>query len=866
MADGAKMAGAASPGAAMGAMATCSLFCGLWRTDGGFVSTIHIKNSLITAPLMVTPSLFTPDGSQLTLPAVILPAGGEADVNINRALNAILPPGAAPAHGSAELSYTWSSPGHVVASMQMLDAGRSLIFTDAFQPPQVVQPVGVGAPIPDPGPAPHRIEMLWWRHDPGVHGLLSLANTSGQDLDVSYQITGSSGAPLPAKSVALGPHQSQLLDLSGQIAQIRGYLASSGGITINYRGIMGQLLVAGLLENNAEGYSDHMPYGFHDRGGAAASYRYAAPGLLVGMPDPALGFRPSLRFQPYLVLRNAGAAPLDVHVTLCWQPEGSQDGTASAPADSSDRYALPPLRFAPGGSAQVDMQGILSAAGLAGFDGSVNVMVSFTGHEGDLIVAAGSVDLSGSFVFAVLPEPVQRSFGKRESYWATGGGYDTMITLWNTGATAEDILVRLRYADGSGRYTLPVHLAPMASETIDLWQLIASGRADHKGRQFQMTEQSGSMSFESADSHTTWLHLNAEVAVYNPANGTCGCYCDPCCTYDNFGLSPATLLLDVNGKLSIQPFGCYCNGQQDVLIATITVTNTQVTVYSGGELVGVGPGETTINVEFDPITLGGVNCYGAYDTSSCYSAPVTLSPPPPATVTPSVSVACSAATLVMGTGTGAFDTSGTCTASVDPSGGSYAWSANKGTVGLSGSGATITYSAAAESSAVGDTTITLDYTTAGESASVPVSGITVRDPTSLLVLSDTGTEQTFNCSAAGLGDYSCGAQRQIVYQVADGLGAVEVGGIPVQEAFTAGVDGCAGVPATPRATSGVTQANGEFPTADTLALCSSSCSTGACPPPGSCQETVGQTWYANGLAVRNNAVAYGCAKITVNGQ
>jgi hypothetical protein len=220
----------------------------------------------------------------------------------------------------------------------------------------------------------------------------------------------------------------------------------------------------------------------------------------------------------------------------------------------------------------------------------------------------------------------------------------------------------------------------------------------------------------------------------------------------------------------------------------------------------------------------------------------------------------------MGQGAGAFDTAGTCTATVNPSGGTFAWSANKHTVGLSGSGATITYSAAAESSAVGDTTLALDYTASGESASVTVAGITVRDPTSLMVVSDTGSEQTFNCSAAGLGDYICGAERQILYQVADGLGAIEVGGIPVQEAFTAGIDSCAGVPATPRATHGVTQANGEFPTADTLALCSASCSTGACPPPGSCQDTVSQTWYANGLAVRNNAVAYGCTNIAVNEQ
>jgi hypothetical protein len=96
---------------------------------------------------------------------------------------------------------------------------------------------------------------------------------------------------------------------------------------------------------------------------------------------------------------------------------------------------------------------------------------------------------------------------------------------------------------------------------------------------------------------------------------------------------PATLLLDANGKLSIQPFGCYCNGQQDLLEATITVTNTQVTAYSGGALVRVGPGQTTINVEFDPITPGGVNGYGACNRPSCHSAPVSPSPSPPATVT-----------------------------------------------------------------------------------------------------------------------------------------------------------------------------------------------------------------------------------------
>ncbi|MGH9489540.1 MAG: hypothetical protein ACRD17_03420 [Terriglobales bacterium] len=181
-------------------------------------------------------------------------------------------------------------------------------------------------------------------------------------------------------------------------------------------------------------------------------------------------------------------------------------------------------------------------------------------------------------------------------------------------------------------------------------------------------EQTGSISFESATSHTTWLHLNADIAVYNSKNGTCGCYCDPCCAYDNFSMSPATLLVEVNGTpVALVPFGCYCNGQQDILEANITATNTSTAIYVNGGLIGESPGTTTINVDFAPVAQGGVNCYGAYDTSECYSAPVTLSPPPPATVSPAVTLSCPAGVLVVGSGGGYVE--------VNPTNDECVWSA-----------------------------------------------------------------------------------------------------------------------------------------------------------------------------------------------
>lgn len=58
---------------------------GLWRTDGGFVSTIRIKNVLVVAPMDVTPVLFMADATPYMLSPVHLAVSGVATVNISSA-------------------------------------------------------------------------------------------------------------------------------------------------------------------------------------------------------------------------------------------------------------------------------------------------------------------------------------------------------------------------------------------------------------------------------------------------------------------------------------------------------------------------------------------------------------------------------------------------------------------------------------------------------------------------------------------------------------------------------------------------------------------------------------------------------------
>lgn len=124
---------------------------------------------------------------------------------------------------------------------------------------------------------------------------------------------------------------------------------------------------------------------------------------------------------------------------------------------------------------------------------------------------------------------------------------------------------------------------------------------------------------------------------------------------------------------------------------------------------------------------------------------------------------------------------------------------------------------------------------------------------------------TFPCSAAD-GGYPCGAELQIEYQLRDALGAIGIARIPIAEGFVPGSDSCGTQTGMPVATQTATDSNGDFAKADTLALCSTACPTGSCPPAGSCALSVTQTISANGVGVRTNALGYACAQITVNGQ
>lgn len=568
-------------GAGMGLPSGTYMLSGsFWRTDGTFISTVRIKNILAIAPLDVIPTLFMADGTPYVLPSVHIPTSGVVTINVNDAL-AAAPPSIAShlsSYGTAMLMWSYTSPGHVAASIAAIDAPRSLIFIFPF-----AMPMGQSGR--------QTVDGLWWKHDPGVRGFVAVSNTGGFPTQASIQLVGPGVENQPSRTVPLAPYATQLLPLEDLATNIAALAGKSGGVRVQYTG--DGIQVVGGLENDTTGYSANMPFWQDDTSPATpAPISYALAGVLLGKPDPAMmpGFSKTTTFSPYLAMRNTTEKPLDVSLQLNY--------TAGGAAVNRD---LPEQHLAPLESRQLHLQPALIAAGLSRFNGSINLSVSFIGKQGDLILASGSVDQTGTYVFEVLVQGVGKSRSKHSDYWSAESGNDTMITLWNDTGSAQDIVGTFYFGDGSGSYEIRVHLAAQGSTMIDMAMLIAENKADSNGHVFPPNAREGSAQFASANGRQAFLNLVIASGTYNVVTATCGCNCICCCPVSGFGISPSSFSVALGDQMACQTSAVDCNGYGYNPSSWSSSNNPVMTVNSSGTVSAVSVGSATIYAHWNNI-------------------------------------------------------------------------------------------------------------------------------------------------------------------------------------------------------------------------------------------------------------------------
>ena len=625
---------------AAGTPALRSLVGGPWMTDANFKSSIYLKNAVATDPITVTPIIYLSNGTKYALPAVALEPSGTAIIDINAGLEQQGIASYATLSGYVELQYAWPWDP-ICAFIRDVDVTHSLIFTYGLQPL---------APTPQSqsSSAVQTVEGIWWMRESNVTGFVALTNTSSQQVTANVRVTDDQNAPLGNHPVTVSPNGTKIVNLS----ELQSVPGSAGGIHITYNAPQDSLLINGGLEDLGNGYSATLRFAPAPSASATPTKTsFGELGLMVGAADPMMAFPAGTTFTPYSILRNVSDSPISVTPTLWWMEGGK--------ARSSQR---PQINLLSNQTQTLDVMSMISAAGLISairaFNGSVNLILDTQGKQGGLILAAGSVDKSNTYVFEVAPRPIMESASKSISYWSTGNGDDTMVTLWNPADEAQDLVFQVIFS--GGHYGLPIHLGPRETRTLNVSQVIESQVPDPEGNIVPAAIHTGSLNIAGSQADNQSILVALDAGIYNVRKATCGPGCYQCNGWVSSSITPNPFFVEVENTAYLTFTDTWNNN------STYDLTNVaqwggggNVTASSGGVVTGVNAGTASVGAgdPYEPVFAGIVcgmysnPCPVGYGVSGSTSGNVGDPTPVVQSVSPSVWNA-GATTTVTITGTG----------------------------------------------------------------------------------------------------------------------------------------------------------------------------------------------------------------------
>jgi len=171
----------------------------------------------------------------------------------------------------------------------------------------------------------------------------------------------------------------------------------------------------------------------------------------------------------------------------------------------------------------LDVQALLSLAGLQNFNGSFNLVFDV---QGSVLMASGSVDQKNTYVFEVMPTSVKESGSKSIGYWSTRNGDDTMMTIWNAADEPQDFIFTVFFS--GGHYNLPIHLGPRATCMFNISEIIANQIPDKDGNLIPAGVQEGSAQISGANAENEHVLVAVDGGTYNVRKATCAYTCINC--------------------------------------------------------------------------------------------------------------------------------------------------------------------------------------------------------------------------------------------------------------------------------------------------------------------------------------------------
>lgn len=560
-----------------------SLVGGVWRVDHSFVATIQVKNSLLDDTVDMTPVLYMADGTPFVLPKRTLLAHELAEINVNEALRTAPPEVVShlSERGSVELrfNHSWNA---VNATLQNLDVPRSLIYRTCF---------GQTVPLHPREKRRQKVEGLWWRFDDKTEGFIDLANTTNTDLQVSIRGASAGGERDKETLLQLAPHASASLRLVDLLSD-KNLVIREGGLRIEYQGSLSSLFISAGTENAKQGFS--APMYFRDvtdkeaatPGFGSGARQVASVGIMAGKQDPMMGFPDGTEFTPYAIVRNTGAQDMSVAPAVQYFVEGKPHS-----------LSLPSIQLSGGRTARLDVASSMAAAGVRNYSGDLHLIFNYTGVSNSILVAAGSVDQTGNYVFDVPARGVEARTGVDLVYFSERNGFDTMLTVWNPTSAAQDLL--LTFNSQGGSYKVPIHMEAQGTAMFNASELAEQNKPDADGHTLPLGAFGTILLTNAQDSKKPFTAL-VEASTFNVKNATCGGVCD-CGVYpvdvyvDGF---PLSLPLGAGQQLTATLYWSD-NSQSDATHNPYVWSSWDSTVASIGSNVGyassVNPGSTTLD-------------------------------------------------------------------------------------------------------------------------------------------------------------------------------------------------------------------------------------------------------------------------------
>lgn len=452
------------------------------------------------------------------------------------------------------------------ATLSNVDVTHSEIFNYTLR----------AAPSSTSRPKASAIEALWWKQESKVTGFVSLTNISPQPLSVNVHVIDSSNTAIADHSVTVISHGTTIV-LTPELSSTSSLY---GGVTISYSGLEGDIIVNGGLEDPETGYSANIPLAHSPAPPSVPNEIFAELGLMTGAADPMMAFPAGTVFSPYSLIRNPSSEAASVTPTMWWM-----DGASPHSAKLQSFVVSPSSIYS------IDLPGMLKSAGLGNFNGSVNLVLNIKGPTSSLILTSGSVDRKNTYVFSVPAIAIRESVSKSLSYWSTGNGDDTMISLWNPTDEPQAFVLKLFFS-GGGTYSYPIRMNARVTTTFNLSEIITAGVPDVNGNTVPSSIHEGSAMISGSQAENEHILLVMDAGTYNVKKATCGLHCVSCNGATDSWVDADPFFVPIDGSDQLTFTSQYNTGHQYDLTSfgTWTSSSTPIATVNAGLVSGKSPG------------------------------------------------------------------------------------------------------------------------------------------------------------------------------------------------------------------------------------------------------------------------------------